>query len=421
MMSTDDPQLFEGVDNCIADLLAAPIIRDAQTITWYAAGAKDTWLCITKKSGATYFQTFEARDAYRSSTAMPHGEFRHNMLRSPIANYSGLTEDLSCNHYAINQLAIACLDAWDRKDLPMHAVTLEILSRHVPTVAAAFERAKTIPELQSRLQQDASDFCYAIGETLHAIDAILALADDPRISSALDPWFRVQQLVRVASLIHPANYSEQVSDTLAASQPVLYTLESDETKSFLLVSPLATETMPSFNMWLDAGMRPLLIDYKSSIHFRNSGGPQFLESPGNAWEFPRPYPGTLEGWAHANANMNAINTAPFDSLKTGSMRALLPNETLDAVLTWAKNPNPMSAWSNTDDPEALLGFGQWTLAIWAASAPRSAQLLQSLLPAIDPLGSPGQLDVWRQLVVAVANPAETAVLPRDNVSLDNLV
>lgn len=187
MMSTDDPQLFEGVDNCIADLLAAPIIRDAPTITWYAAGAKDTWLCITKKSDATFVQAFEARDTDHSSTTLPHGEFRHNMLRPPIANYPGLTEDLSCNHYAISQLAMACLDAWSRKDWAMHAVTLGILSKHVPTVADVFYRAKNIPELKSRLQQDAGDFSYAIGETLHGIDAILALADDPRGSSALDP------------------------------------------------------------------------------------------------------------------------------------------------------------------------------------------------------------------------------------------
>lgn len=426
MMSTDDPQLFEGVDNCIADLLAAPIIRDAQTITWYAAGTRDTWLCITKTNDATSVQAFEARDAGQPSTAMPHGEFRHRMLRPPIANYTGLTEDLSCNHYAISQLAMACLDAWDRKDWSMHAVALELLSKHVPTVADAFERAKKVPELQSRLHNDADEFIYAIGAALYKIDAILALTDDPKGSAALDPWFRVQQLVRIAGLAHPENHeritrhgvqAENVfkPDTLAASQPVLYTFESDETQSFLLVSPVATETMESFNMWLDAGMYPLLIDYK------RSGYPQFLESPENAWEFPRPYPGTLAGWAHANASMNSINTAPFDTLTTGNLRALSPNETLDAILLWANNPKPMSTWNNADDPSALLGLGQWALAIWAVEAPRSAQLLQSLLPAIDPLGSPGQLDVWRELVVAATNAVETAALPRDNVSLVNLV
>ena len=426
-MSTNDPHLFEGVDNCIADLLAAPIIRDAQTITWYAAGAKDTWLCISKTNDATFVQAFEARDADRSITTLPHGEFRHSILRSPIENYPGLTEDLSCNHYAISQLAMACLDAWERKDWSMHTVALDILSKHVPTVADAFERAKKVPELQSRFQQDADDFIYAIGAALHDIDAIRALTDDPKGSAALDPWFRAQQLVRIASLAHPENHSERIPghvvqtenvfkpDPLAASQPVLYTLDSAGHKSFLLVSPIATDTMASFNMWLDAGMHPLLIDYKSR------GSPQFLESPENAWEFPRPYPGTLAGWAHANASMDAINTAPFDTLKTGNMRALLPNETLDAILTWANNPKPMSTWSNTDDPGALLGLGQWALATWAVEAPRSAQLLQSLLPAIDPLGSPDQLDVWRQLVVAATNAVETTALPRENVSLDNLV
>lgn len=221
--------------------------------------------------------------------------------------------------------------------------------------------------------------------------------------------------------MHPANYSEQIPNTLAASQPVLYTFESAGQKSFLLVSPVATDTMAGFNVWLDADMRPLLIDYKSTINYKSSVAPHFLESPGNTWEFSRPYPGTLAGWAHANANMDAINTAPFDSLKTGSLRALLPNETLDAVLLWANNPNAMAAWNNVDDPSALLGLGQWALAIWAASAPRSAKLLQSLLPPIDLLGSPDQLDSWRQLIIAATNAVETAALPRNNFSLDNLV
>lgn len=400
MSSAQDPNTFIGADNQIADLLAAPILRDARNITWYAAGANNTWLRITKTDGHADILAFKRNSMMHEESELPLEEFAHRFLRPDPADARGLTEDLSRNHYAICQLAMANCDAWDRKDWPMHAATLALLAEHVPSVADVCERAKTIFEGHALSDKGLQ---YAIGSALHELDAIEALSDDPKGSATLDPWFRTQQLVRVASKAHP--------EAEGAQRVGLYAFESEEEKSFLLVWREATGVSGGFNMWLNAEMCPLLVDYtknNEAVH---------LESPGTVWEYHRPYPGTLTGWSHAMASMAAINDSPFASLKHGAMRALSPQEELAAIAVWAANTTPMADWDDVNNPDALSSLGKWALSTWTRANPKSAQLLQSLLPEIDSAGSPGQLDAWRQLLKVACNPESLTAEKIDLLSI----
>ena len=417
MNSSNDPNTFIGADNQIADLLAAPIIRDAQNIVWYAAGAKNTWLCITKTSGAADIQVFSRNKMAFEAQAMYLDEFRHHSLRPDPADARGLTEDLSRNHYAIGQLAIACGDAWSRSDWQMHNDTMALLEQYVPSVADVCKRAKIIDNFPLRAHQR---YKYAIGETLHELDAIEALSDDPKGLATLDPWFRAQQLVRLLSKAHPCLHQVHPDaqpaqpDSQLAHQTTLYALESETEKSFLLVHPVA-EKCGEFNLWLTASMQPLLTDYLLN------GATNWIESPGYAWEWHRPYPGSLAGWSNAMAGMEQINAAPFDSLKKGAMRALSPEETLAAIEAWAANTESMAAWNNVDDPSALVFLGDWAIKTWTAANPASGQLLNGLLPSIDSAVSPGQFDAWRQLMVLAQPAAEANAALPEFLNLAHLV
>lgn len=408
MRSANDPNTFIGKDNQIADLLDAPIIRDAQDITWYAAGAENTWLCIKKTDGVADIEAF----GYQLKSVgnhhewveapMPLEEFRHCSLRpDPAADAQGLSEDLSKNHYAIGQLAIVCRDAWSRRDVAMHTATLALLEQHVPSVADLRNRAKTIES--SDLKYTPNSFQHAVSQSLHELDALEALSDDPNGLATLDPWFLAQQLVRVASKVH--------RDSCIMGKPTLYTFESESEKSFLLVLSTSTYHCGTFNMWFDGNMHPLLVDYRSN------GEVAWLDSPEHAWEWPRPYPGTLVGWNQAMASMEQVNAAPFDSLKKGCMRQLSPQETSAAILRWASNAQPMAAWNNVNNPSALVFLGEWAIQKWNEANPSSGQLLSSLLPPIDSERPPGQFDAWRQLVAADARTVEEK---NEAYSIDNL-
>lgn len=401
MNSATDPNTFIGADNQIAHLLAAPFIRDAQEITWYAAGAKDTWLRITKANGQVDIEAFERNKMALLGRALPLEEFRHRSLIPDPAD-AGMSEDLARNLYAIGQLAMANYDAWHRSDWKVHTATLTLLAQHVPSVADVCERAKTIDLIGAHPSQD---FKYAIGQAMHELDAIEALSDDPRGLATLDPWFRAQQLVRVASKAHP--------DTMDARETKLYAFESGGQKSFLMVSPVASEECPGFNMWLDSAMTPLLIDY------HKNGAAVYLEKPGYRWEMERPLPATMAGWNDAVARMGAINNAPFESLKTGTMHALTFEENISAIEAWANNPEGMAQWDTVDDPRAIVFLGQWALSTWVRNDPNSGQLLQGLLPEIDLAGSSGQLDPWRQLLVMARRQGINS--PVDNIDLASVM
>lgn len=407
MSSANDPDTFIGKDNQIADLLDAPIIRDAQDITWYAAGPENMWLCITKTNGVADIEAFRYQlksvgnhDEWVDAS-FPLEEFRHCYLRpDPAADAQGLSEDLSKNHYAISQLAIVCRDAWSRSDAAMHTATLALLEQYVPSVADLRNRAKTIES--GGLKYTPHNVQYAVSQSLHELDALEALSDANGLAT-LDPWFRAQQLVRVASKVHP--------DSRTMGKPTLYTFESEQEASFLLVLSTSTYHCGKFNMWLDGNMHPLLVDYCSN------GDVAWLDSPEHAWEWPRPYPGTLVGWSNAMASMEQVNAAPFDSLKKGTMRESSPQETLAAIFRWANNAQSMAAWNNVNNPSALVFLGEWTIQKWNEANPSSGQLLSSLLPPIDSEGPPGQFDAWRQLVATDARAVEEK---KEMYSIDHL-
>lgn len=386
--------------NCINDLLAAPIIRDAQNITWYAAGEINTWLCITKINGVASIQAFERGRATDEHQAMPMDEFRHRYLRADTEPMSGLTEELSCNHYAIGQLAMACQDAWKRQDFSFHKKTLALLAKHVPSISEMCERGKTISRLKKHTHNNAT---YAIGEALNELETLESLTDDPAFNATLDPWLRVQQLLRVTEMAHP--------DTPVRKQPTLYTLESNNEKSFLLIAPWTLNVGSGFSIWLDEGMRPLLVDYV------DTNVTSWMESPGYAWELERPYPGTIHGWNRAMDNMHTVNSAPFGSLKTGTMRELSQPETLNAISSWANNPQPMAAWNDVDESGALVSFGAWAFETWTNTNVAEGQMLNSLLPPIDTKGAPGQFDAWRQLIAANERAVEEE---NETYSIDHL-
>lgn len=401
MNSSNDPNTFIGADNQIADLLAAPFIRDAQEIVWYAAGAQHTWLTITKTNGQTDIQAFKRDKTAFGKSEFPLEEFSHRFLRPDPADARGLTEDLSRNHYAVSQLAMVNYDAWDRNDWAVHNATLGLLAQHVPSVAAVCERAKTIDAIEGRPDQM---FKFAIGQAMRELDAIEALSDDPKGLATLDPWFRAQQLIRVASKAQP--------DTVEARRVALYSFESEDEKSFLLVSPDAGD-VGGFNLWLDGDMRPLFVDYL------DTGTTAWLEKPGTTWELHRPYPGTLSGWNNAMMSMGLVNDSPFESLAQGAMQTLSPQETLDAILAWARNPEPMAVWDGVDDPSALARFGAWAMQTWTWANPQSGQLLTSLLPHIEAGAAPSEFDAWRQLLAMEQKKNPDADV--GNVNLDMLL
>ena len=161
----------------ISDLLEAPILRDAPTITWYAAGFKNTWLRITKTDGAVQLHTFEHSFLGLVPHELPWKGFSQRTRRPDEAEVPGLTPDLSKNLYAIAQMAYVAYDAWHDNKWALHREILTILSEHVPALAQAYARAALTDGIQERPERQTQ---YAVHNALHEIDAIEALTDEPR-------------------------------------------------------------------------------------------------------------------------------------------------------------------------------------------------------------------------------------------------
>lgn len=386
----------------ITDLLAAPIIRDAQDITWYAGGAVNTYLVIQKLNGQLRLQAYECNGVIADEKIITLAEFDRRCPRRP--NTPGphlMSEDLSRNHFAIAQLASCHYDAWQRNDWTVCNAAIDLFAQHVPSVAHAFERAKTIPAVAALPKQDLR---FATSNALCELKAIKALSFPPNSSKIMDPWFRAQQLVRIASLV------QRVLPGARDCPPKLYALESESVKSFLLVATEKTTYCGRFNLWLDGKMRPLLIDYQIN------GQAIYLENEENRWELNDPYPATVSEWNDAAADMTSmknINTAPFDSLMTGAIRALSPQENMDAIIAWSANAQPMAAWDNIDKYGAIFAMGRWALTTWKKENADHAKILSSFVPDIQPEGLPSQLDAWRELVAASAPQKKPIIDPVD--------
>lgn len=365
----------------ISDLLDAPILRDAPTITWYAAGFKNTWLRITKTDGAVQLHTFEHGFLGLVPHELPWKGFSQRTCRPAEAEFPGLTPDLSKNLYAIAQLAYVAYDAWHDNKWALHREILTILSEHVPTLAQAYARAALTEGIQERPERQAQ---YAVHNALHEIDAIEALTDDPRGQAMLDPWFRAQQMLRVASKGH--------GEGLDARKTTLYMFEGPK-PSYMLVLADATQDCSAFNLWLDEHMTPLLIDYQHNAEAC------YLESTGIAWEHTRPLPTTVQGWKEGLEAMGTMGDGIFQSLLSGRCRPASPSETLAAIETWASNRVPLRAWDNTNNPQGIVHLGQWAMKTWMATHPEIGQVIQGLMPAIDPEGKPAQFDAWREFLV----------------------
>ena len=365
----------------ISDLLEAPILRDAPTITWYAAGFKNTWLRITKTDGAVQLHTFEHGFLGLVPHELPWKGFSQRTRRPDEAEVPGLTPDLSKNLYAIAQMAYVAYDAWHDNKWALHREILTILSEHVPTLAQAYARADLTDGIQERPERQTQ---YAVHNALHEIDAIEALTDEPRGQAMLDPWFRAQQMLRVASKGH--------GEGLDARKTTLYMFEGPK-PSYMLVLADATQYCSAFNLWLDEHMAPLLIDSQQNAEV------YYFERTGIAWEHTRPLPTTVQGWKESLEAMDTMGDGIFQSLLSGRCRATSPSETLEAIEKWAHGTTCMKEWDNAYNASVIIHFGQWALDTWMLANPTTSHAMQSLLPAIDPRGPASQLDAWRQLLV----------------------
>lgn len=377
--------LDPGTAATVSDLLAAPILRDAPTITWYAAGHQNTWLRITKTNGAVELHTFSHDLVQSVPKPLYRGDF-HPRMRLPHSERFAPEADLEKNLYAIALMAYAAYDAWCLNRWPLHDEMLTTLSRYVPTLAQAFARA----DATDGIQIQGPNFRGLAYLALHAIDAIEALADEPRGQAMLDPWFRAQQMLRVAS--------EGRKEGGGARTTTLYIFEGEK-PSYMLVVPQPSECSSAFNMWLDEDMTPLLVDYK------HNGEACYLENTGIAWDHPRPLPTTLQGWQEGFKAMDSVDI--FQSLVSGRCRMASPSETLEAIEKWIHNTTPMQHWDRSNNDEAIVHLGQWALQIWMKHHSQMGPLMQSLLPTLDPDGPASQLDAWRQFVVLANNEKKT--------------
>lgn len=175
----------------IADLLASPIIRDAQDITWYAGGAVNTYLVIQKVNGRIRLQAYECNGIIADEKIISLTEF--NRRCQPHPNTPGphlMSEDLSRNHFAIAQLASCHYDAWQRNDWTVCNAAIDLLAQHVPSVAHAFERAKTIPAVAALPKQDLR---FATSNALYELKAIKALSFPPNSSKIMDRSLKCSQ------------------------------------------------------------------------------------------------------------------------------------------------------------------------------------------------------------------------------------
>lgn len=377
----------------ITDLLAAPIIRDAQDITWYAGGAVNTYLVIQKVNGKIRLQAYECNGVIADEKIITLAKFDRGCPHRPNPPAHLMRKALSRNHFAIARLASTHCDAWKRTDWTVCNATIDLLAQHVPSVAHAFERAKTIPAIAAHPKQDLR---YATSSVLYELNAIKALTFPPNSSRLLDPWFHAQKLVRIASRV------EHFLPGARDRPLTLYALESKCVKSFLLVGG-------NFNVWLDRDMRPLLIDY------RITGQAIYLKNEENKQGLDRPYPETLLEWNKAVAETTSMKNikAPFDSLMTGTIRALSPQENMDAIIAWSANAQSMATWDNVDNYGAILSMGRWALATWTKENADHAQILSNFAPEIQPGGLPSQFDAWRELVAASTPQAKPIIDPMD--------
>ncbi len=392
--------LEPGTAAAISNMLAAPILRDAPRITWYAAGAKNTWLRITKTDGAVQLHTFAHASLGLEPREMYKGDFRPRLFRPEDERFVP-DDDLANNLYAISQMALVAYDAWHDNKWALHDEVLTLLSEHVPTLAQAFVRAKRTEGIRNTTER--ASRC-AAHNALHEINAIEALSDEPRGQAMLDPWFRAQQMLRVAA--------QGLLEGGGARETTLYKFEGEK-PSYMLVVPQETECSNAFNMWLDENMNPLLVDYEHNAEAC------YLDNAGIAWEHPRPNPTTVQGWQQGFDSMNA--TGIFDSLLSGQCRTTSPTETLAAIEQWIHNGVPMQPWNNVNNDEAIVHLGHWALHTWMAANPEMGPMLHSLLPALDPGGAASQLDAWRQFIVLAKNQKEAPSLGVESQEFGALV
>lgn len=219
---------------------------------------------------------------------------------------------------------------------------------------------------------------------LHEIDAIEALTDEPRGQAMLDPWFRAQQMLRVASKGH--------GEGLDARKTTLYMFEGPK-PSYMLVLTGANHGSSMFNLWLDEHMAPsshrLSAKRRGLLHWKRTG---------IAWEHTRPLPTTVQGWKESLEAMDTMGDGIFQSLLSGRCRATSPSETLEAIEKWAHGTTCMKEMGQRLQcqcyhPFRAMGIGHMDVGQSDDFA------MQSLLPAIDPRSSASQLDAWRQLLV----------------------
>lgn len=388
----------------LGKILAAPILRDAQNITWFAAGYHNTWLRITKMDGTFDIKAYERfRDG--SVEELGLNKFRHRgELPRNHPNYQP-TRDLTNNYFALGQLAMVCHDALRTQDWTLYETTLRLLGEHVPYMSDMLTRFQGLPTPQVPQGLPPSS---VLGEVLNDLETLPDLQGDPLGHADVDPWYSVQQCIRVIEKTHTHKDQPNPLD-----EPTLVVLEGATQKSYLFMDP--TFGSSGYSVWFDAKMKPLVLDYPLT----NEVG--FLESESTVWERPRPKPTTVETLAHAYANVASVNNAPLDSLIHGSVRPASPQETMDALVQWANHPEPMALWDEANNPSALMNFGHWVLETWRTMDAPTMNVMDAMLSPVQTAGPMKQWDAWRQLLTLSQKPAPTQELAVDAKTFGELL
>lgn len=375
------------MSNELEKILAAPILRDAQNITWFAAGYHNTWLRITKTDGATDIKAYE-RFRGGSVEELAMEKFRH---RGDLPKHHPAyepTRDLTNNYFAIGQLGMVCHDALRTQDWTLYETTLRLLATHVPYMGDMLTRFETLPTPQ--VPHDLPPLA-VLADVFTDLETLPDLQDDPRGQADVDPWYAVQQCMRVIEKTYTHTHHPEPLDA-----PTLVVLEGTTQKSYLFMDP--TFGSAGYSIWFDDKMKPLMLDYP----LNNEVG--FLESETTVWERPRPKPTTVEALAQAHANVASVNDAPLDSLRHGTVRVASPQETMNALAQWASHPERMARWDSANNPSALMNFGQWVLDTWRAMDAPTMHVMDAMLSPVRMEGSMEQWDAWRQLLTLSQRP-----------------